>query len=306
VGRSLCFIGDPGGAKSDLFGVFSDAGLRVRSMAPARSIAGELETDPPAAVVLGAQISDRRAIIASLQERSSLRQIPVLSQVIKPDQDSIERVFQDGADDFLFDGASAQLSAMAAVLEKSVISEISKAPNGLVLLAEEDRFERIRLGRVLKRNGFDIHFEADLEELRKSLNQLEPRAVISSAKLPGGSLFKTILEAGDKIYEAPPWVIIKTEQAGKEIAELISSSKPHPTVVFDKGQDAERLTFLMNEILTPPPPNVRRSQRLLYGAPVLSRNKGTEDTFTDIVTISIWTACSSARSLLFQIRTSSS
>jgi hypothetical protein len=47
--------------------------------------------------------------------------------------------------------------------------------------------------------------------------------------------------------------------------------------IFEAEADAEGLTFVLNELLAPPPAGVRRSVRILYGAPASFVHEGGDD-----------------------------
>jgi PilZ domain-containing protein len=274
MAKSICFIGNPRTGCEETLAILRNAGLDPRRLGEDPSDMEQLEKEPPLALLIGDEVQDRKKIISYIQEHVELAQTPVIIQVPLADPDIVERAFLDGADDFLVDGSRAQLEALTAVLQSAEMWQAVRAPNGLVVLADEDSQERVRLSRVLKRNGFDTHFASSFAELEKGLATLSPRAVVASAGLSGGLLLDALAEDDFCKLSTSPWIILggpgDTAPRGLE---------NHENMVFDAGGDAERLTFLMNEILTPPPPDTRKTQRLFYGTPVSFTAEGSADVF---------------------------
>ena len=249
--QSLCFVGDPGQEKLEMLNVMKQAGLESRRVEPGENIFDQLEQDPPLALVLSSKINNRNELIASFHERRALSHVPVVAQVPALDPDLIEQVLLDGADDFFIDGSRAQFTVLTEILQESKPSEETRAPSGLVLIADQDRLERVRLGRVFKRNGFDVHFASDTQELKHGLDKHSFRAVLASATLPGESFWDVLINTTTKKDEPIPWIVMKTAQAAGDISSQISSiKKPLPNTVFDESADSDRLTFLMNEVFS--------------------------------------------------------
>jgi CheY-like chemotaxis protein len=274
VSKTICFIGGPREGCEEALTILRNAGLAPRRLDADPGAVAELATEPPLAILVGDEVEDRKEIISFVHEQGELARVPVIIQVPAADPDVVERAFLDGADDYLVDGSYAQFTALVATLQSADTWSVVRAPNGLVLLAEEDRQERVRLGRLLKRNGFDTHFAADITELEQSLGSFSPRAVVASAGLPGGSLLEALSKGALGIGDGSPWIVLG---GGKTV--FPGGAGVPENVVFYEGGDAERLTFLMNEVLTPPPPNTRKTKRLFYGAPVRFTPEGSTDVF---------------------------
>jgi uncharacterized protein (TIGR02266 family) len=274
--QTFCFIGDPGPRRAQRLEILRAAGLKpVRINPCVRELEG-LETELPAALVIGAEVVDRSGLMAELRQRPLLDAVPIIARVREPDPDDIERAFADGADDILVDGAEAQFEALIASFGRADSWGEVRAPSGLVLLANEDREERIRLGSVLRHGGFDIHFAADLEEMDRWLSEGQaPRAVVASASLPGGSLSDAVQRLASKHRIPSPWVIVNADHSARVDAGDATGAK----VVYDTGHDPERLTFLMNELLAPAPPEGRRTPRLLYESAVEFTHEGSNEKF---------------------------
>jgi CheY-like chemotaxis protein len=263
MSERFCFIGDPGPHKSGMLETLRSAGLHPTRVEPSAEGIEELLAEPPAAVAIGTDVGNRAALVVGLRERSALDGVPLLARVEEPDSALVEAAFLDGADDVLVDGAIAQFSALVSRISDRDSWDAVRAPAGLVLLADADRKERIRLGHVLRRNGFDLRFAATTSELENWLSEEEePRAVVASAEIPGGSLAEVFTRIAGERRGRVPWVVVN---AVEDVREAIRErSGDSLRVVFDSGRNAERITFLMNELLAPEPQRERRTPRLLY------------------------------------------
>jgi CheY-like chemotaxis protein len=274
--QTFYFIGDPGPHRVQRLETLRAAGLKPVRINPCiRELEG-LETELPCAVVVGAEVIDRSALMAELRQRPLLDAVPIIARVREPHGDEIEQAFADGADDIIVDGAEAQFEALIASFGRIDSWSAVRAPSGLVLLADEDRQERIRLGSVLRRGGFDIRFASDLGELEHWLNDGQaPRAVVASADLPGGSLpdYLERLVADHRLHS--PCVIVNADRD----ARVGAGDQTAAAVVYDTGHDPERLSFLMNELLAPAPPEGRRTPRLLYESIAEFIHEGSDETF---------------------------
>ena len=262
--QSFCFIGDPGSCKLDMLNIIRDTGLEpVRVKSSSEAIA-DLCEERPMAIAIGPNVEDRSGIMAAIRQHRALDPVPLLACIDIQTPKEVERVFADGADGYLINGELEQLRTLVDVLSKADIWNIVRAPAGMVVLAESRREERIRLGYVLRRNGFDIHYASTVTELEEAVTRLNPRAVIASLDLPGGSILTTMHKVA-VVPDSSPWILLDPGLQDQQLsgADLLSS-----TAVLRVGDDAERLTFLMNELLTPAPPMARRTPRLLYGTPV--------------------------------------
>jgi uncharacterized protein (TIGR02266 family) len=276
MSQTFCFIGDPGPARIERLEMLRAAGLKPVRINPCQREIEGLESEPPCALVVGAEVVGRADLITEVRQRASLDGVPLIARVRNPLPEDVERAFADGCDDVLVDGAEAQFEALIASFGQTDAWTAVRAPSGLVLLANENRQERIRLGSVLRRGGFDIRFASDLQEMEHWLtDEQAPRAVVASANLPGGSLHRTLERIVTDHRILAPWVIVNADRDGKEAP----SSSGGPKVVHDTGHDPERLTFLMNELLAPAPPEGRRTPRLLYESTVEFTHDGSSDKF---------------------------
>ena len=216
------------------------------------------------AIAIGPNVEDRSGLMAAVRQHRELDPVPLLACLDVQTHKEVEKAFADGADDYLITGEGEQLSTLVEVLLKTDIWNIVRAPAGMVVLAESRREERIRLGHVLRKNGFDIHHASNVAELEEAVTGLKPRAVIASIDLPGKSILTT-MHAAAAVPGSAPWILL---DPGLPEGQLSGADVLSSTAILRIDDDAERLTFLMNELLTPAPPMARRTPRLLYGTPV--------------------------------------
>lgn len=277
MSHHFVFLGEPGPDAPAMLRALNDAGLAPRRIQIAEDLRSQLVADPPAAVVFGPEIEDRAGLVASLRESSVLTSVPFIGRVAAAHPNSLSQAFRDGMDEYYLDGCSEQFTELANVLGQSERGSTVRAPAGQVILAHPDRLERVRLASVLRRNGYDTHFAGSAEELRSALLEKRPRAVVASTGLPGVPVVEMVCELDGTELDTIPWVVVAPEQLIDETSEALPA-KPQSRILED-GADVEGLTFLMNEMLTPPPVGVRRSPRLLFGAPAAFVNEGGEVVF---------------------------
>ena len=206
--KSICFIGNPRKDCKGMLSILRRAGITPRRIQGDPSAIESLKESPPLVVMVCNGVEGRKEIISTIHEQAELAEVPVIVRVSDVHPDIVERAFLDGADDFLVDGCFSQLEALVASIQQADTWHAVRAPNGLVVLAEEDRLERVKLSRVLRRNGFDTHFASSVDELERSLSQLNPRAVVASAGLSNGSLVDAFAANAFEKSMSTPWIVI--------------------------------------------------------------------------------------------------
>jgi CheY-like chemotaxis protein len=270
--RTLVFIGDPGPDTPAHLDALARAGLSGKRLRPEEGVAG-LADDPPVALIVDAACPDLPGLMAALRERPELAPLPVIASVAEPQSGLLERAFFCGIDDYLPAGDVHQLEALLAAVTAADPWKAVRAPAGRVLLAHADRLERIRYGAVLRRNGFDPHFVAVPEELTAVVRLVEPRALVSTMELLGETGLDPEALRTDAGESLPLVLIAPRDRTESTRDELKDRTRAR---ILDAAADAESLTFLLNELLSPAPPNVRRTPRLLYHAPIRFQPVGNE------------------------------
>ena len=266
--KSFVFIGDPGPEAPELLEMLKSAGLVARRMPP-EAEADAIAAEGPVAVVLPPDLPKRDDFMGALRERPPLAAVPVIQRLAsaEPDPPELERAFHAGVDDYLPRGSRHQFSALLAAVQKADTWEAVRAPAGQVVLAHEERLERVRYGAILRRNGYDPYFAAALDETVEAADRGPARAVVVSSGLPGGDVLEWVRARGGA--EAAPVVLLAPRGDVEGLGALPREGER--VRLLDAGADAASLTFLLNELLSPAPPRLRRSPRLLYHTPVAFR-----------------------------------
>ncbi len=269
MNQNFVYFGNPGSDAASILQILSEVGLTPKRMQASSEAAKEIAASAPVAIMLGEGIEDSETFIATLREEQSLFTVPILASVSAPDAEALEEAFRIGIDDYVVQGSTKQFRALLSTLTDEDSWGAVRAPAGKVILAHADRSERVRLGKVLRRNGYDTFFAANTNELENAVKSVDARAVVASAELPEDNVIEVMGEVTDNMASPPPWVLIAPN---KEVAQLASIAPASTqTSFFETGSDAEGLTFVMNEMLAPPPAGVRKSARILYNTPVQFR-----------------------------------
>ncbi len=273
MNQEFVFVGNPGPNAAAMLKTLHDSGLSPRRLAVSDNLPKEIAHGSPGIVMFGSDVKKLDQIVLEVREERTLASVPVLACVSDLDSDLLNEAFRSGMDDYLVNGSPQQFEALVAKLRQEDTWRVVRAPAGQVILAHSDRLERIRFSRVLRKNGFDTFFAASTDELREATKKVKARAVVAASALPGGSLLDLIEERDS---ESPPWVVVATPDEMDTYADHIGNSR---TALFETGADAEGLTFVMNELLAPPPVGVRKSPRILYGTPATFKYDGSEVPF---------------------------
>ncbi|MDJ0762167.1 MAG: PilZ domain-containing protein [Myxococcota bacterium] len=275
--QDFVFIGNPGPHAAAMLRLIHESGLSPKRVMVSDNLAQEIAENPPVSILFATDVEDMEQIIRTLREERALTSTPVIALVKKPDAGLLEISFRNGIDDYLVEGSLKQFQALVSFFKDDDTWRAVRAPAGHLILAHADRAERVRLGQVLRRNGFDTTFAAATSELQTAISRVEARAIISSSDLPGKPVMDVVAESGLNTEGTPPWVLVA---AADEIEKL---STDLPTNLqcsfFEAGADAEGLTFVLNEMLAPPPVGARRSPRILYGTPISFKPIGGEVPF---------------------------
>lgn len=268
--NSFVFIGDPGLDAKDKLGVLESLGAVAKRVHEPDNMDAILALQPQA-IVVPADLPDLGHRIVSLRERRELSRVPVIARMPVLDSKMVEHAFRGGCDDIIVDGNLNQFRAMAAVVTQNDDWQSMRAAAGLVVLAHQDRYTRMRIGQVLRKNGFDLHFAASTEELVNVVETLKPRAVIAANDLPTRSPVSFI----ETMDHQPPWIVLT---APEHMQMMETAVGEHEDIKFlDHSSDAESLTFVLNDFLAPKQKSERRTPRILYGTTVAFKPKDAVD-----------------------------
>ena len=278
MSNCITFIGDPGPSIKTVLTTIRESGLTAKRIESADHAVSILDREPPAAVILDGSLRGTQSFLEELRETRSLASIPVIMRLPELDPVLLSDGFRWGMDDFVIDGNVAQFAAFIALLGNKDSWNAVRAPAGEIILAHEDRQERAKFGRVLRRNGFDTYFAGSSDELVEAMQKRDARAVIASCDLPGTPPAELILEARHREEEVPPAILVCGADGIDELRRELPEDKT--LKYFETGTDPEGVTFVLNELLAPPPIGARRSSRILWAAPATFRISGNENTMT--------------------------
>jgi hypothetical protein len=96
--------------------------------------------------------------------------------------------------------------------------------------------------------------------------------VIVSHDIPGQPVSDMLLDFHSRGEDIPPFVLVTKPEA----IDAVRRKLPEDIKIkyFETGTDPEGITFVLNELLAPPPAGARRSARVLWGTPVSFMHAG--------------------------------
>jgi Tfp pilus assembly protein PilZ len=271
MSNTFVFIGEPGPDAKEKLKIIVKLNAAVKRL-PADASVDDVEKLAPHSIILGQNVKKMDQLVIGLRERKSVRDVPVIASVESINsRKKVEDAFKSGVDDIIVDGKINQFYAMASLITKHDTWDVMRAPAGAIGLGHADRIARMKLGQMLRRNGFDLHFAADRDELDLMVKNKKPRAVITTLQM-GRSFLNG---GGGKSVLKVPCIILASAD---EIASLNISVAPDSQIRFlDEQSDFESLTFLLNDLLAPAQKSERRTPRILYGTTVAFRPENTGD-----------------------------
>lgn len=255
------FIDNPGPDAKSKLSILESLGATAKRV-PDPTDVNAIEAMTPQGIVISADSPNLGEYIVSLRERRSLARVPVIARVQQRNPTEIAHAFRSGCDDIIVDGRLNQFRAMAASITKNEDWLSMRAPAGLVVLAHPESGIRMRIGQVLRKNGFDMHFAASTEELIDVIETKKPRAVITAYDLPP----QPPVQFFDSMEHKAPWIVLTAQEHLNKVENAVGDNQ---NIKFlDHSSDAESLTFVLNDFLAPKQKSERRTPRILYGTPV--------------------------------------
>ena len=277
MAQEFVFVGNPGKQAMEMLKVIKTAGLSPKRVQASDDLVDDLSKGSPVTIMLAADVENAGEVVSQIREVRALSDVPIIASVSEIDEDYLNGLFKRGIEDYHLIGSQKQFISLVAAVGKADSWSAIRAPAGQVIFADPERMERIRFGRVLRRNGFDTYFAGNAEELESAVDSVDARMVIASTRLEGGDLVDLIRHSGGASETSPPWIVIATPEEAEQMGDRVPEN---PEVVFfETGADAEGITFFMNELLAPPPVGARKSPRILYSVPVSFVPKGGKTPF---------------------------
>ena len=270
MSNCFVFVGDPGDDAKEKLGILESLGA-VAKRVPGPGDINAIQSMEPQAIVIDGADPELGQHIVSFRERRELSQIPVIARVPSINAVSVENAFRSGCDDVCVDGNANQFRALAAVVAQREDWQTMRAPAGLVVLAHKDRYLRMRIGQVLRKNGFGLHFAGSTDELVDVVETHKPRAIIAAADLPPRSPITYV----PGMEHQAPWIVLAPPEQMQILEAAVGDASN--VKLLAHTSDPESLTFVLNDFLMPAQKSERRTPRILYGTPVMFKPRDGED-----------------------------
>ncbi len=222
------------------------------------------------AVIVDAGHASFEGVFAAVREEKGAEGVALLAVVRDPMRDAadLERAFRLGAADYVAAGLIHHIRHRAAALAQGDPWAGVRAPAGRAVIADGNRARRAALGRILHQWGFHLAFaesEADMDAQIRAGQQ--PRIVLADVDLPPDGALAALgrLRAARHGAGTPCLVLIDPAR----IAAARTAVKDlAPAAIYDRSGPPENVIFAVNDLVQPRGRDMRRSPRLLYGAPV--------------------------------------
>lgn len=201
--------------------------------------------------------------------------LPLIAVVPSPWDSLLERLFMFAIDDYIAGEFYEALEPKLLAIRRGNPWSNLSPESGRVIIADPDRSRRVLYGRMLRRKGLGVEFAANKDEVLSMVTKTDAiRLVIAADELPPSGAQTAMESCASEDGSAPPlpWIIC----GGTEALETVNASAPMTAQLrlFNHDEPPGGLLFIINELLSPPPENVRKSPRVLYGAPATFRAAG--------------------------------
>ncbi len=264
--RRVILLGDLGGVRGAIEDAVDEAGceaVRIESWAEGR---GALGADGPVAMVFPAGMAGFEELFVELRADATHGDLPLIAVTESAWDPALPRLFMFSIDDFVPGDDLPGLVPKLVALSKG--DPYADLPSGLgrVVVADAERSRRVLYGRLFRRKGFDVDFAVDAADLARVARRGEaPRLVLAARDLPpdGALVTPAILHEAGEAAGAAPWIYV----LGAREPEPAGETEGGGARFLGADDPPDNVLFLANELLSPPPKNLRASERLLYNAP---------------------------------------
>lgn len=206
----------------------------------------------------------------------STEDIAIIAAIEDPWSSFLDDLYTLSIDDYIVMSQVKDLIKKLKMISRGLPWPSIKKERGKVLLGERELKKRIFLGRLIRRRGFDLQFADSVEEI-ESFVKRDPliELVITPFSLGENKIPDVIRRVRSISGKRLPWIVLGAEEELLELFKL--SSQFSPITLFKGFLSPEYIIFLINELLNPPPENVRKSKRVLFRGAVQVKDLNNEE-----------------------------
>jgi len=229
-----------------------------------------LRRDGVVCALFSSELESFEELCVDVRSELTAGDIPLIAFVPDPWSSPLERLFMHSVDDYIAADNPASLEPKLLALARGNPWVNLNPQSGRVVVADEDRSRRVLYGRMLRRKGLGVDFAIDKEDLLKNVSKSwDTRLAIADANLPPAGVLSVIQAFNDDERTAQiPWIVT----GDVDDLEGLGEDGLHDAIrLFQNDDPPESLLFLINDLLVPPPANVRKSPRVLFGGPTSFR-----------------------------------
>ncbi len=248
--RKILVVDDSLTVRSDLVEAFDEAGMAVQACATAGEARAALDADHIGLMVLDVQLPDADGVNFLREIRADVRHalLPVLMLSSEADVHDRIRGLMTGSNDYVgkpYDRDYVILRAQELMRERAE-SERSDddAARTSVLVIDDSRTFRERLGELLREQRFAVRFAETGEEGLKSAALHRPAAVVVDGELPGidGATVIRKLRLDAVLRDTTCILLTGSEDRGAELRALDAGADAFVTKGDDIGIVLARVT----------------------------------------------------------------
>jgi len=275
--RKVVLLGDLAGADGPVAMELAKARRAALGVDDWSEWRSRVDRDEVLAVLFPAGMKGWEELCVDLRTEASFDGLPVIAVVEDAWDESLGRLFMFSIDDYVAKKDLSLLEAkLVAIDQGDPYKEIQKF-SGRTIVADSDSSRRVLYGRLLRRRGFDVDFAINGPEVGKlAAKDDELRLILAAGDLPpdgARGAWESFKAEGGRAVSVP-WLVGGPRERPTLVDTPDSDSDTPPLRPFDELDPPENVLFHINELLSPPPANVRSSPRLLFGAPASFRVPG--------------------------------
>lgn len=274
--RTVVLLGELSPSDGPVAQAVAAAGFPAAGVAKWSEWRSRFSGDEVLAVLFPAGMKGWEELCVETRTEPGYEEVPLIAVVETPWSEALGRLFMFSIDDYVALGDLRLLAPKLVALSAGDPYGVMQRFSGRVVVADPDRSRRVLYGRLLRRRGFDVDFAINGPEVGKlALKDDKLALVLTSVDLPptgARAAWESFRAHGGRLSSVP-WLVGGPKERPTLVGDVPGAGGPLRP--FDEKDPPENLLFHINELLSPPPANVRSSPRLLFGAPATFRLPGT-------------------------------